>query len=396
MRTLLTFCAALLWALLVSPVWAACPASNTYGYSFNWGSDTTLSYASTYSYTATTSGGASQSFTTSFATNGTSSTVVNGAQMPAVNTMISGAAGGRSLMIGAIFSGRTADIAANTRVIRTTFTFAVPIRDLTLTLHDVDFTSNQYRDWLMITGANGAASYIPSMVSPLGPNNNAGPASGSGAAMAFNGYNSGGVSVTSRDRVVGIVAGDNAGTNVGDVTVSFAQPVTSVTLRYGNYPYVSGENTTGQQGFGISRIAFCPMPSLTVAKSSTPFVTTGADRFNAPGSDVAYTLTVTNSGGSPVDLAGLVLTDLLPSTLTFSNAAYDPTLSATDPFLLTAGSSGVTLSAANVTYSNNGGSTYAYTPAAGYDANVTAVRIAPGGSMAANSSFTVKFRARIK
>ena len=65
------------------------------------------------------------------------------------------------------------------------------------------------------------------------------------------------------------------------------------------------------------------------------------------------------------------------------------------PFELTAGSSGVTLPAAGRAYSNNNGSTYAYAPAAGYDANVDAVRLTPSGSMAANSSFTIRFRARI-
>jgi len=55
----------------------------------------------------------------------------------------------------------------------------------------------------------------------------------------------------------------------------------------------------------------------------------------------------------------------------------------------------VTLTAANVTYSNNGGTTYTYVPAAGYDPAVNRLRFAPGGTMAANSSFTIKFRARI-
>jgi hypothetical protein len=110
---------------------------------------------------------------------------------------------------------------------------------------------------------------------------------------------------------------------------------------------------------------------------------------------VVYTITATNSGGSPVDLAGLVLADLLPPQTTFYNGDFDPALPGTDPFQLTAGSSGVTLAAANVAYSNNNGSTYAYTPAAGYDAAVDAVRFSPGGSMAANSSFTIRFRARV-
>jgi uncharacterized repeat protein (TIGR01451 family) len=139
------------------------------------------------------------------------------------------------------------------------------------------------------------------------------------------------------------------------------------------------------------------MPSLAVAKTSAPYITTAGspDRFNAPGSDVAYTLTVTNSGGSPVDLSSLVLTDVLPANVTFYNGDYNPASPGMGPFELTAGSSGITLPAGGRAYSNNNGSTYVYTPAAGYDANVDAVRLTPTGSMAANSSFTIRFRARI-
>ena len=396
MRSGLALIAAMVSPALAWPALAACTAQNTYSYSFNWASNTTLSYASTYTYTASNPLGANQNFTTSFATNDLSSSLVAGAQMPAVHDLLSGAAGGRTLMIGGIFSGRTADIAANTRTIRTTFTFATPIRDLTISVHDVDFTGNQYRDWLMVTGSNGASTYIPSMVSPLGPNNNAGPASGGGASMAFNGYNSGGVSVTSRDRSAGIGSSPNTNSNVGDIVVSFAEPVTSVTLRYGNYPFTAGESATGQQAYGISAITFCPMPNVAMTKTSAPLATTGPDRYNTPDSDIVYTLTVTNSGGSPVDLNGLVLVDTLPATMTFYNGDFDTGLPGTDPFLLTAGSSGVTLTAANVTYSNNGGSTFAYTPAAGYDTAVNAIRFAPGGSLAANSSFNIRFRSRVK
>jgi uncharacterized repeat protein (TIGR01451 family) len=396
MRRTLALIAVAVTPALASPALAACTAQNTYSYSFNWGSNTSLNYATTYTYTASNPLGATRNFTTSFATNDLSSSLVAGVQMPAVQNLLSGAAGGRTLMIGGVFSGRTVNIAANARTIRTTFTFATPIRDLTVTVHDIDFTSNQYRDWLMVTGSNGASTYTPSMVSPLGPNNNAGPASGGGSSVAFNGYNSGGVSVTSRDRVVGIGSSPNTNSNVGDVVISFAEPVTSVTLRYGNYPFTAGEGTTGQQAYGISTITFCPMPNVTVAKTSAPLATTGPDRFNTPGSEVVYTLTVTNSGGSPVDLNGLVLTDALPTTVSFYNGDFDTGAPGTDPFSLTAGSSGVTLTAANVSYSNNGGSTYTYVPAAGYDPAVNGVRFAPGGSLAANSSFTIRFRALVE
>lgn len=386
----------LVCALAAAPARAACSASNTYNYSFNWGSNTGLSYATTYTYAATNTLGASRNFNLSFATNGTSSTQVNSVQMPAVNNMLSGAGGGRTLVIGGTFSSRTADVSTNTRVIRTIFTFATPIRDMTIRVHDIDQAAGQYRDWLMVQGSNGASTYVPGLATPAGNNNGAsGPRTAAGSTLALGPYTATGINIPNTQGV-GISTSANTGTDDGDIVITFPQPVTVVTLRYGNHPLIGSESGTGQQAYGISALSFCPMPSLAMTKSSAPWATTGPDRFNAPLADVVYTLTVTNSGGSPVDLAGITLTDSLPATMTYYNGDFDPSAPGTEPFLLTAGTSGVTLTTANVAYSNNGGTSYAYAPAAGYDSNVNRIRFAPGGTMAANSSFTIKFRARIK
>lgn len=396
----LAFCAALAASALAAvPAHAICSASNTYNFAFASQANATLSYSGTYTYTASNTLGASQNFTVGFISNGLSSSQVNGLQMPSIGTTVTNAAGAKTLQIGGTFSARTATISSNTRVIRTTFTFATPIRDLTLTVHDIDYTRDQYRDWLHVQGANGATSYVPAMVTPHGTNNATGglKVNTASSSVALGTYNGNGVNLTTSDQAAGIGASDNTNSNVGDITISFVQPVTSVTLRYGNYPLANNENDTGQQAFGISALRFCPMPNLTTStKTSAPYATTGDNRFNLPLADVVYTLTITNSGGSPVDLNGLVLTDALPSTLTFYNGDFDPAAAGTDPFQLNAGTSGVTLSAANVSYSNNAGSSYTYTPASGYDANVNRIRFAPGGTLAANSSFNIKFRARIK
>ncbi|MEA3002944.1 MAG: hypothetical protein QOH81_1732 [Sphingomonadales bacterium] len=377
------------WA---APAAASCSAANTYNFSFSNQAAATLNYANSYTYTASTSGGANQNFTTSFSTNGLTSSVVGGAQMPAISTLLTTGTGGRTLMIGGTFSGRTASIAGATRVILTTFTFATPIRDLSLTVHDIDYANDQYRDWLMVTGANGASTYTPVMTTPFGTNNTTGGTAGSSSLTL--GPTGAPYNLTAQ-QAVGTGASANNNSNFGDIAISFAQPVTSVTIRYGNYPFSAGESNTGQQAFGVSAISFCPMPSVSTAKTSAPLGTTGAARFNAPGSDVVYTITVTNNGGSPVDASTIVLTDTLPASASFYNADFDTSLPGADPFYLTAGSSGVTLAAANVTYSNNG-ATYGYTPAAGYDGTVKGVKFSPQGTMAANSSFTVKYRVQVK
>ncbi|HEX5184058.1 MAG TPA: hypothetical protein VFW19_13035 [Allosphingosinicella sp.] len=376
---------AMLWA---APAAASCSAANTYNFSFSNQASATLNYANSYTYTASTSGGANQNFTTSFSTNGLSSTIVANAQMPAITNVLTTGTGGKTLMIGGTFSGRTTSISGTTRVIATTFTFGVKIRDLSVTVHDIDYASNQYRDWLMVTGSDGTNTYTPTMTTPFGTNNvTGGTAGNSSLTLGPTGspYN------LTNQQAVGTGASDT-GSNFGDIAISFAQPVTSVTIRYGNYPFTNGEKTTGQQAYGISAIAFCPMPDISILKSSAPAATTGTGRFDAPGSDEIYTITVTNDGGSPVDASTIVLTDTLPAQASFFNGAFSP---ATTPFLLTAGSSGVTLAAANASYSNNG-TTYTYTPAAGYDPSVKNVKFAPQGTMAANSSFTIQYRVQIK
>jgi len=385
--------AALPLLLASVPASAACDANNTYGYAFS--GSTALNYANSYNYTASNPLGATRAFTVGFTTNGLSSNQVNSQALPRIGNLITTSTGANTLVIGGIFSGRTASITSATRVITVTFTFAQPIRDFTFTVHDIDYTLDQYRDWFYISGANGAATYTPTLVTPHGTNN------GSGARVNGNSSVRLGPGTTpfnlTAHQALGVGASDNNNVDDGDVTASFAEPVTSVTVRYGNYPYQSGEDTTGQQATGISRIAFCPMPNVAIAKSSAPYVTTAGspDRFNAPGSDVAYSLTVTNSGGSPVDASTLVLTDLLPTNMTFYNGDYNASSPGMGPFELVAGSSGVTLPAGGRAYSNNNGSTYTYTPSAGYDANVDGVRLTPTGSMAANSSFTIRFRARV-
>lgn len=366
-----------------APAAAACDNANTFRFDWNSQPQTGQSYGATYDYNATNGLAASRAFSVRSTADGQLSNQVIGIPTPviaSINEATTGT-GQYTYTVGGSFTSRTPSIIGATRVVVATFSFASAVRDLSFRIHDIDFRSNEYRDWVRVTGRNGAATYLPTVTKPAASTVRIGP---SGAAPA-------------------IVAGDLLGVSesqvnedIGTVTVSFAQPVTSVEIRYGDYPLQAGETATGQQWISIYDLAFCPMPNLSVIKTSASYATAGADRFNIPGADVVYTLTVTNSGGSPVDLNGTVMTDVLPPQTTFYNGDFDPVAPGSENYSFAAGTSGVALTPANITYSNNGGATYAYTGAAGYDANVKAVRFAPGGSLAAKSSFTISFRARIK
>jgi uncharacterized repeat protein (TIGR01451 family) len=394
-RLLAILAALLLPSLLAAPARAACDASNTYSFAFSSVGDASLTYGNTYTYTATNPLGATRAFTFRAVNNGLSSIQVNSDNMPQISSDLTSGSGAKTFQIGGTFPSRTASITSNARTIRLTIAFAVPVRDIIVNGHDADFTSNQFRDWVHVTGSDGTSTFVPALSAPAGNNNGAGARTAGASSVNFGADNA--PFVLTSNEALGVGASADVSVTTGDVVMSFPQPVTSVTISYGNFPLQSGESATGQQRFGISQVRFCPMPSLAIAKTSAPYITTAGspDRFNAPGSDVAYTLTVTNSGGSPVDLSSLVLTDVLPTTVTFYNGDYNSASPGMGPFELTAGSSGVTLPAGGRAYSNNNGSTYVYTPAAGYDANVDAVRLTPSGSMAANSSFTIRFRARV-
>jgi len=388
-------CAASL-LVAAAPAFAACPAANQYSFLFGSQAAATLNYASSYTYTATNPSAQSLNFTVSFLTNGLSSSVIAGNQMPAISTLINDDNASNFLVVGGVFAGRTADVSTNTRVVVTTLTFPTPVRDVTITASDIDFTTNQFRDWFMAVGRNGASSYVPAIVTPFGQANTSGPFTNASSSLSL-GPVATPLPVTAAQALGNGTSGNNA--NTGNVTLSFAQPVTSVELRYGNYPLQAGETTTGQQGIGIKGVSFCPMPQLTLTKSIAPW----SDPANGtvspkliPAGDLIYTLTVANANTSPVDLSSAVVTDPLPPEITFYNGDIDDGGPLTTNIEFVPGTTGLTLGAGNVAYSNNAGATFGYTPSTGYDAAVNALRFAPTGSMAANSSFTLRFRARIK
>lgn len=382
----------ILFLLLLAGTSAAradCDAANRYVFSFANQSAATLSYGTTYSYTARNGNGATQTVTMALTQNGLSSTAAAGVTLPAIGTLVTGASGAQTLTLGGVFSGRTTSITGTTRVVTLTYTFAEPVRDVSFTLHDVDFGANQFRDWLQVTGSAGTVA----MSSPPGNGNGTSAArTATGSTVAF-GTLSTPISLTVSQAGGTTAAGNNS--DEGNVNVSFAAPVTSVTLRYGNYAFTTGENTTGQQAIGISGVSYCPLPRITVTKTSTPYLASGTNRFAIPGADVIYTFAVANTGGSPVDAATVVLTDILPSNVTFYGGDVDDAGPAAGAFEFTPGSSGLTLPTSGIAYSNNGGTSYAYQATTTYDANVRAIRLTPAGSFAANSSFTIRFRARV-
>jgi uncharacterized repeat protein (TIGR01451 family) len=133
---------------------------------------------------------------------------------------------------------------------------------------------------------------------------------------------------------------------------------------------------------GIQIYSAPPALALTLsASTSTP----------VPGTNVIYTTSFTNSGSAPA--SSTIISTPVPSPTCFDvGTASQP-----------AGSSGVS---ATITYSNNSGSTYAYTPvsgacgtaSSGYDTTVTNIRwtfSAAVGATSSSNSGSVSFTVRV-
>lgn len=392
-------------ALMSTPAHASCDAQNSL--KLDWDSQATgsISVSTPQVYTVSNAAGASISVTVSFAGDTANIATVNfGGTVGTVATPYIGVinVGGlassneKTLTVGAIFDTFQSNIDSNTDVAVVNLTFGVAVRDVQFTVLDIDDAASQFRDWIKITGAGPGGTFVPTISSPFGNNNGSSPGQTAPGVALIGPYTATSPNFGNSE-IVGNGSSDSS-QNYGNIAASFAQPVTSVQLRYANGPaaYVSG--TPGQQAIGIHDISFCPMPVLALAKTSAPLVTNATDpaRFNAPGSEVLYALTVSNTGGSAVDASTIVLDDVLPGQVAFYNGDIDGAGPLTTNYEFDAGASGLTLGASNLSYSNNGGSSYAYSPVSGYDTAVNAVRLRPQGAMAPNSTFTVRFRAQIK
>jgi len=149
------------------------------------------------------------------------------------------------------------------------------------------------------------------------------------------------------------------------------------------------------------------MNTKTVSVQSDPVNGTTNPK-NIPGAEVLYTITISNTGQGTVNTDVMTLSDAIsPNLEVYVGAASGPvtftdgTVSSSLMYTFTSLSSATD----DITFSNDGGISFSYTPvpdAAGYDAAVTNIRVTPKGKMAAWSgsgpypSFSLGLKARIK
>ena len=171
--------------------------------------------------------------------------------------------------------------------------------------------------------------------------------------------------------------------------------------------------STGNKPWSMGAVTLAPaVPAFvnlkTVAITSDPVNGTSNPKY-IPGAVALYSIQITNTGAGSPDANTVFVFDAVPAHTTL----YVGDLSGLNsgPVKFTDGSTASGLSYSytslssstdNVAFSNNGGTTYSYTPtpdANGYDANVTNIRINPQGTFAAagsgNPSFQVSFRVKV-
>lgn len=124
-----------------------------------------------------------------------------------------------------------------------------------------------------------------------------------------------------------------------------------------------------------------------------------------PGAFVDYSITATNSALGAIDSNAVVITDPVPANTQLFVGNLGGAGSGPVAFTDGGPASGLTYSFVSlasstddVSFSNNGGATYTYTPTAdvnGVDATVTHIGINPKGSFNSSTSFVVRFRVRV-
>ena len=144
-------------------------------------------------------------------------------------------------------------------------------------------------------------------------------------------------------------------------------------------------------GIGVNSITITslnpPVPTVSLTKSVTP----NAPSQVRPGVDLAYTIAFSNTGTA--NATSFVITDPIPLNTDFKLGSVSSAL----------GTTGLSVS---VAYSNNSGSSYAYTPtsggggaASGYDRNVTNVKWTFTGNLpqtSPNNAGSIGFSVRIR
>ena len=183
------------------------------------------------------------------------------------------------------------DFTSQAGVVSSTISLPTAVPGAQFTLFDIDYASGQFADRVTVTGSFNGTIVYPTLTN--------------GVANYVVGNSAYG-DETSAD-----------GSANGNVVVTFAAPVDTITIEYGSHSLAP--TNPGQQGMAIHDINFCrPVANLLIAKTSSIV----SDPVNGttnpkaiPGATMRYCLLVTNGGSATA--TAIYVADPLPATTSF-------------------------------------------------------------------------------
>lgn len=185
-----------------------------------------------------------------------------------------------------------ADFTSQAGTITSTITLPTAVPGVQFRVFDIDYAAGQFADRLTVTGSFNGSPVMPTLTNGV-----------SNYVIGNSAYGD----ATSAD----------ASAN-GNVVVTFAAPVDTITITYGSHGLAPAD--PGQQGAAIHDITFCrPTANLTIAKTSSIISdpTNGTtDPKAIPGATMRYCILVTNNGSGTA--TGIAIADPLPANTTFT------------------------------------------------------------------------------
>lgn len=183
------------------------------------------------------------------------------------------------------------DMTSQAGAVTSTFTLPTAVPGAQFRLFDIDYASGQFADRVTVTGSFNGSPVTPTLTNGV-----------SNYVIGNSAYGD----ATSAD----------ASAN-GNVVVTFASPVDTITIEYGNHSLAP--SNPGQQAIAIHDVSFCrPTTSLTIAKTSSVVsdpVNGTADPKAIPGATMRYCIRVTNDGSGTA--TGVTVADALPAATSF-------------------------------------------------------------------------------
>lgn len=218
-------------------------------------------------------------------------------------------------------------------------------------------------------------------------------------------------------------AADNSGFGEGETYLGFAETgshaggdlnfsgafTSATSVSPGDIFSATATRITGSSSFDITSefslsYTSSGAPDLQVALTVDVYDPNASNPYTLPENDVVTTLSVTNAGNGAVDAGSIKIVVPVSGDLSFYNGDFDDTGPETAPVVFSETSTGLSFDPiGDLAFSNSPSkpadfSDCTFSPAAGYDPNVTFVCVNLSGGMAfgdPDPSFNLRFRSRI-